>query len=749
MKNPTLSGINGRQPPRRRDRAVHQLRRVSLLVLFLAMLFSFSCHPRRPAASSQPTSPTAEAPPAVMDTPADPWAAYRSLLAGDTLEKQRQIFLQGYRFFQEKNGEGARLFFTRALEVYPLLADYSAYYLGLLSRTEGQSAEARRWFGRVLTDHPESIWVSRAALELAKLALSEGLWEEAAQHAERARKSHVALAAVQHEASLVLAQAQEGQGNVAEAYSLYQELRRAAPRSPVGKTAKAQVERLRALEPARFALATDHEYLDEIRLLTQEDDPRAAEALAHRFSTQFPSSPLRPEVLTLLAAVYKQQGRVEDAIHVWRDVTTRYPHSAMAPAALYAWASLVWNRDRDDEARQLFEKITKSYPHHKYAAEAWYAIGRIFQERRDDQQATKAYQQLAALFSDHPLAREGRWRQAWMAYRRGDFHQAEQRFAALARAAPGTPEGESALYWQARAADKLALADKAAQGYRDLLRRYPDGYYAWWAERRLNISPPPLEPGTDGVVPPPSLSPPLESHYRRSQELHALGLPGFARRELDLVRAGAPHEPALLRFLLAEYHRLEGYAVALRLAYRLLREGRGNWQRYLFPHAYWDIVSAQAEKKRLDPYLVLAIIRQESLFDPEAVSPARAYGLMQLLPTTAARMAQVPSVTTASLTNPGLNIELGTTYLRRLLDLYDNNLLLAIAGYNAGEQAVDKWRARYPDLEPDEFVESISYRETRNYVKLVLRNYRTYRRLYEKTDTDDQRLRVPERSVSR
>jgi len=188
----------------------------------------------------------------------------------------------------------------------------------------------------------------------------------------------------------------------------------------------------------------------------------------------------------------------------------------------------------------------------------------------------------------------------------------------------------------------------------------------------------------------------------------------------------------LMRFLLAEYGRLDGHAAALRLALSLEREGQGKWQRYLFPHAYWEIVSAQAQEKRLDPYLVLALIRQESLFDPEAVSPAQAYGLMQLLPTTAARMTgSSPGIPT--LTTPSFNVHAGTKYLRQLLDLYDNNLIMAVAAYNAGEGAVDKWRVRYPGLAPDEFAESISYRETRNYVKLVLRNYRTYQRLYGRT----------------
>ena len=104
---------------------------------------------------------------------------------------------------------------------------------------------------------------------------------------------------------------------------------------------------------------------------------------------------------------------------------------------------------------------------------------------------------------------------------------------------------------------------------------------------------------------------------------------------------------------------------------------------------------------------------------------------MQLVPKTTAFDTKESTVAPHSLMDPEFNIDAGTTYLRQLLDLYKGNISMAVAAYNAGENAVDKWRIRSADLELDEFVENISYRETRNYVKLVLRNYRTYQRLYQ------------------
>ena len=119
-----------------------------------------------------------------------------------------------------------------------------------------------------------------------------------------------------------------------------------------------------------------------------------------------------------------------------------------------------------------------------------------------------------------------------------------------------------------------------------------------------------------------------------------------------------------------------------------------------------------------------------ALFDPRAVSPAFAYGLMQLLPTTARRVAGDANIGGEDLFEPALNIRLGSAYLAELSRRYDGEPIFMLAGYNAGEAAADTWRARYGKLDIDERIERITYRETRDYVKKVLANYRNYLRLY-------------------
>jgi soluble lytic murein transglycosylase len=182
-----------------------------------------------------------------------------------------------------------------------------------------------------------------------------------------------------------------------------------------------------------------------------------------------------------------------------------------------------------------------------------------------------------------------------------------------------------------------------------------------------------------------------------------------------------------------EYARNRAYSHSVAIANQL-PEGYAERDRYRFPLAYWEAVQEKARERGIDPLLVLALIRQESLFDARARSPAAALGLMQLIPSTATRVAKQAGLSLPGhekLFEPEINLSLGTHYLKSLLDRYANNWHKALAAYNAGESAVDRWEKEIATDDMEEFVERIPYLETRQYVKLVLRNHRAYQRLYE------------------
>jgi soluble lytic murein transglycosylase len=154
----------------------------------------------------------------------------------------------------------------------------------------------------------------------------------------------------------------------------------------------------------------------------------------------------------------------------------------------------------------------------------------------------------------------------------------------------------------------------------------------------------------------------------------------------------------------------------------------------IFPLKYWDLIRKHAAVHDLDPYLIAALVAQESNFDPEIRSAANAWGLMQIVPATGRRLARSVGIrrfTTSMLTNPETNVRLGTLYFSQLSARFGGTYY-ALASYNAGESRVVRWKAERPGLEEDEFIDDIPFPETQNYVKRILGTAEDYRRLYGK-----------------
>jgi len=155
--------------------------------------------------------------------------------------------------------------------------------------------------------------------------------------------------------------------------------------------------------------------------------------------------------------------------------------------------------------------------------------------------------------------------------------------------------------------------------------------------------------------------------------------------------------------------------------------------RLAFPLPYRDQLEKYARRRDLDLYFLAALVRQESEFDPRAVSRARAYGLTQILPATGRQLSRklgIRHYRTSLLYQPDINLNMGTYYLRTLIDELDGHTEAALASYNAGKSRAKAWLGWADYREPAEYVETVPFTETRNYIQTVLRNADIYRRLY-------------------
>jgi soluble lytic murein transglycosylase len=635
-----------------------------------------------------------------------------------TTREPRAVFDEAVSLYNRGSLDAARPLFRALLESYPALEDYHLAYLAAIEDRTAHLQEASTSDDRLLATHPASVWVPTALARRARIALALGdpRTEELAARALAAADDDANARGV----ALSVRAALWSSTRPREAYELYQTVRRGG-----GEPATLAREASTALEATHPELLTDPTLLlSEGRLLVAEG---RFDLAAHRLeSAAATTGSDRVEVLRALAKAYQQADRLEDAIATYRTAVAAGPQTSLARFDL---ASLLWNRDRDAEARTLFTHILGQTPRHPQHDTARYALGRIAEQDGRTDEAVTQFRRLAAGGDDSDLAREARWRLAWMPYCQGDLVAASEAFAALG--AGSDKDRVASWYWRGRILARRGRLAESRELFTAVLDEAPDGYYADLAEAALAtpISAPPA-PTPLEVAPPPSLTM-HEYHWSRSRELHAAAMPGAAARELAALTRELPDGGEREPFLLEAYTGVEAHGRALRLAQRLEPGtlSASTTAAYLYPRAYWTRVTAVAEAARLDPYVVLALMRQESLFDPDAVSPAAAYGLMQLLVSTATRVAGRP-IEQTTLFDPTTNIDLGTRYLRQLLDRSQGDLAKALAAYNSGEDAVAKWERRAPGAATDEFVETISYRETRYYVKQVLANYRRYRHLY-------------------
>lgn len=646
----------------------------------------------------------------------------------DTPDEKRAAFSRAYGSYRRGDLAEALPVFEQLVTEYPELADYHLYYVGAINQRLGRNDRTEAAFSRLLRDYPDSVQAPAAALALGQLLIAAG----------RVDQGRLALwtalngpdSSLVDGARLALGEADERAGDVASAYTQYMQVRHDAPTSAAAHTAKQHVLKLRAAHPE--LAPTGPTLLDEARLLLAEKDYAAAKAAALKLS-QPPAAGIDPtQVLRLAADAMVGLGETERALAALRQLAEGYPDSAAAPEAWCRRGTILWNRDRDAEALQAFEACRR-YPQYEGAAEALYAIGRIHQQAGDTTAAIAAYRELANGFPSSKLAGEAQWRIGWIQYQAGSWTTAAATFEQVA---DNEQLRDEAAYWEGRALERAGRPAAARQLYRNIVDRSPGGYYAMWAQRRLDEASsalllrdaPTLTPPTPPTAAPPPV--PDAFHLVRADELKAARVTTLARKELAAMEREYDYDIAVQRYLVRAYQTVDAYAAALRVARRLGSQAdlSPSEERQLrYPLAFWEPVRRAADAQDVDPLLVVAIIRQESMFDPTARSPADARGLMQLLPSTAERVAATDQV---DLNDPEVNIDLGTRYLRTLLTRFGGDPLKAIAAYNGGENAVVKWQRRFADLADDEFVESITYRETRDYVKRVVSNYRTYQQQY-------------------
>jgi soluble lytic murein transglycosylase len=403
-------------------------------------------------------------------------------------------------------------------------------------------------------------------------------------------------------------------------------------------------------------------------------------------------------------------------------------------------------RARDDQAGQqrIVADMETRFPRSPWLEEALFSSGNMYMLKRDYPRAVDYYSYLASHFPENKNAPAAHWRAGWLNYRQGQFVEAARIFDEQIKLYPSAPETVSALYWRGRLYESEDHdAAHAAANYRAIVRAYQHFFYAQMARDRLAALgklTPATVPQLDKFQPLPEPKlvdtfPADSPHLAKARLLANAGLNEYIADEIkadpDSSSWSALAEAQIYASYGENYRALRALKRALPYAATASIDSipLAYWH-ILFPEPYWETIKAESAKNNLDPYLVASLIRQESEFDPSVISYANAYGLMQLLPSVGKVMAREEGLThfqTFQLLDPDTNIRLGTRYLRQMLDRFGGVEEYALAAYNAGDYRVADWQAAGPYHGIDEFVESIPFTQTREYVEAIRRNQETYK----------------------
>jgi soluble lytic murein transglycosylase len=647
-----------------------------------------------------------------------------------------QSFVEGYEAYRAHDPMKTIERMTFAADKYPALADYALFFLASAQRDSGDNQSAAATFRRLGYGYPQSVFADEASLQYADIEFKLGQPGDA-QAAASALVARNPAADVDQRARLVEARAALARGDAQGAYGLLQALREKYPQESADGEARTLAYSIVAAHPDLIDTHSLGYHRREAALLLHEGEPAMALGQVDAALALEPPSRVHAEMLWLRArALRAYPDREALALNTYLKYA---PHGEMAADALYRLGHLQWRTGDTKAARATFARLVEGFPASDLAPAAMLDIGRAYEDDSQWDPARAEYLRLVRSYPHSTQAADGRFRAPFALYMTGRFGAAAGEFASMKPLATSPSERDGLSYWHARALERNGQSAAATAIYQGLAQSIASDYYPELAARRI-AAPPAQLAGAGAAEPADSAVPSVAAgslaafHLSRVATLKALRMTDLESRELRALANEGPADPRVRDFVLAELQRTGSWYEAIEVAVRLEKYGSldpSTTERLRYPRAYWNLIAPAASGDALDPYLVLALTRQESLFNPQARSVSDARGLMQLMPATADRVGPSAGVMQASLNlyDPSLSVRVGTAYLKNLFDMFGGDPFKAVAAYNAGEHAVQQWNAKYPG-DDDQWVENIGFRETREYVKRVIGGLREYRMLY-------------------
>ncbi len=651
---------------------------------------------------------------------------------------QRAALALGYEEYSHSHAQQALAWLQKA-KPDSLLREYTLFWTAQSEHALNKNGEAVQDFTTLLKDYPNTVMKEQVLEAYVPAAVQIG-------RAQDGLDALAGYAAASSKPGLLLerARANEAAHHTVAAAKDYQTLYYKYPLADEAHDAGNALPRLNKMLHNEFPYATGELQDQRAEMYYDVHKWKEARTEYEKLTSMLrePGNPTRQRAMVRIAECRQHP---KPSIKLLASLNVSDPEADAE--RLYTLSQDYRSEKNEGEMLAAIEKIWEKYPQSRWAEEALMAGGNYYWVELQRSKAVSYYQRVLDAFPAGKHAYNAEWRIAWVAYLERQPY-ADDKISVFLRKYPVAPAAVNALYWLGRSAERGGNPAHARAYYAKAVERFPTSYFAEYAAMHLEKLGTGEQDPVDFLaqIPP---APPLRTFYEpiapnvadrwnRAQALRTIAFDASAELELKAAFAATASPRFMVEAAQAAFdqgHFATGMAYG-RMAIanfdaRAFNDVPANVWKVLFPLPYETTLRREAERDNFDAMFAAGLIRQESTFQADSVSHANAIGLMQILPKEGRRLAKERKVhySKNSLFDPTVNIELGMVDIADLVRT-TGAPEYAAAAYNAGDERLAQWKAERTYEEIPEFVESIPFTETREYVQIVLRNATMYRLLY-------------------
>lgn len=680
------------------------------------------------------------------------------------LSTQRYYFDLGIKSFENKNYVEAQYYLEKIKNYYLILNDYIKFYIAKSMLMQKKYDLAIENYKNLINEYPQSIFQEKANIELADAYYLSDNFTQAEEYYKLFNSKFPSSDLIPY-SIFQMGVCEEKINKLNDAYNNYKKIYLEYPASDYAKLSLDNLTRLSKQNGLPEFLPTINELslradklfsiyyydlalIDYNKIISQNE---AANAYPQIYS----------KALFKIGMCYFNMADYNNSLKYLKLNYEKFPTNEYADDSLYYIGRSLTNLDSYEEAIQTYKRLLERFPQSNYADDSLYRCGRIAYTTNDWKTAAAYFQRSINEYPNGDKLSDAYWELGWIQYRLKEYENAASTFNKMSISFKGDDLEGKSLFWEAKCLEKLSKNTEAIDLYKKVFSINPFSYYGFASaeilkQQKINLGLPeinknlnPQNSNISTILPeiykdliPHEIKDKNEvNHINKAKELLYIKFFDSAAKEVQASKSEMDANPQKILEISTMYLKSNDYENSIKIIqqnYKKLSSSlTGNLKDYyyylFYPFAYKDILLKYSNAYNVEPNFLLAIIREESRFKADAGSYAGAQGLMQIMPKTGISIASkigISNFNVSMLHDPEISIKMGSYYISQMLNNFNGNKYYALGAYNGGPNAMQNWIAKYGNLDINEFIESLTYEETKNYIKKVMASYFVYELLY-------------------